>query len=110
MVVIAGVLASHIEVSQTSSRSDFSVLAFSARNAGSEGEPVSSSPSNSTLTWQGRPPLARNARQASTKVINWPLSSAAPRPTMRSPFACSSSRGSNGGVFQSSSGSAGWTS
>ena len=72
-------------VSQTSTRSAFSSLAFSARKAGSEGEPVSSSPSNSTLTLQGRPPVSRKARQASRKVINWPLSSQAPRATIRWP-------------------------
>ena len=110
MVVIAGVLASHIEVSQTSSRSALSDLAYLVRNAGSDGEPVSSSPSNSRLTLQGRPPFSRKARQASTNVINWPLSSAAPRATMRSPCSPASRRGEKGGVFQSSSGSGGWTS
>jgi len=103
-------LASHIAVSQTSARSAFSVLAFLARNAGREGEPVSSSPSISTLTLQGRPPLRRKARQASIKVINWPLSSQAPRATIRCPFGPSAKRGSKGGVVHSSMGSTGCTS
>ena len=51
---MAGVSAFHILVSQTSSRSAFRLLAFLARKAGSEGEPVSSSPSNSTRDVAGQ--------------------------------------------------------
>ena len=79
MQVISGVSRSHMLVSQTSIRSAFNSLAFSAMKAGREVEPDSSSPSNRMVTLQGRPPLARKARQASTKVMSWPLSSAAPR-------------------------------
>ena len=51
--MIAGVDRSHIPVSQTRAISAFSSFAFSARKAGNDGDPVSSSPSNSTVIWQG---------------------------------------------------------
>ncbi len=89
MVVIDGVSASHMPVSQTSARSARSASRLAATKAGRDGEPDSSSPSNSTVTSQGRPPVSRKARQASTKVMSWPLSSEAPRATMRPP-SCSS--------------------
>ncbi len=78
MQVISGVSRSHMLVSQTSMRSAFNSLPLAARKAGSEVEPDSSSPSNKMVMLQGRPPLARKARQASTSVMSWPLSSAAP--------------------------------
>ena len=49
------------------------------------------------VIWQGKPPVSVKARQASTKVISWPLSSATPRPTIRLPVAASTIRGSKGG-------------
>ena len=80
---MAGVSASHMLVSQTSTTSAFSSSLLRGEERGREGEPHSSSPSNRIVTWHGRPPSsAMNARQASTKVISWPLSSAAPRATM----------------------------
>jgi hypothetical protein len=58
-----------------------------------------------------RPVTALNARQASTNVIAWPLSSQAPRATMiLRPSSIVSMRGSNGGVRHRSSGSTGCTS
>ena len=66
-VVIAGVERSHIPVSQTSAISAFSVFEFLARKAGSEGDPVSSSPSNSAVIWHGGPPNCLKARQASKR-------------------------------------------
>ena len=53
-VVIAGVPGPHMPVSQTRAISALSSLAFLARKAGSEGDPVSSSPSNSTVIRAGR--------------------------------------------------------
>ena len=51
------------------------------------------------------------ARQASTKVISWPLSSAVPRPTIIfEPSSRVTIFGSNGSCSQSSSGSTGCTS
>ena len=51
------------------------------------------------------------ARQASTKVISWPLSSAVPRPTrIFAPSGPAMIFGSKGSFSQSSIGSTGWTS
>ena len=51
------------------------------------------------------------ARAASKKVMSWPLLSSAPRATITLPLTLSvAMRGSNGGVFHSSSGSGGCTS
>ncbi len=89
MMVMPGVVAFHMPVSQTSASagSDSSAL-LAARKSGSDGEPVSSSPSNRKVTLHGSPPLASKARQASTKVMSWPLSSEAPRATISCrPFA-----------------------
>ena len=71
MMVMPGVVAFHMPVSQTraSAGSDNSAL-LAARNSGSDGEPVSSSPSNRKVTLHGSPPLASKARQASTKVMS----------------------------------------
>ena len=102
MVEIAGVLRSHIEVSQTSAMSAFSSSAFSVRNGIMLGLADSSSPSKSTVRLTGsRPVSAIQARAASTKVISWPLSSSEPRPTIRfSPFT-STIAGSKGSRSQS---------
>src|SRR5208337_1878446 len=59
---------------------------------------------------QGGPPNFLKARHASRKVVSWPLSSDAPRATIRSPRGPASSFGSNGGLRQRSSGSTGCTS
>ena len=57
------------------------------------------------------PVTALKARSASTKVMNWPLSSQAPRPWMiLRPSGSVSIFGSNGGVFHRLSGSTGCTS
>src|SRR3984957_17060489 len=105
--VIAGVDRSHIPVSQTRAISAFSSFAFSERKAGNDGDPVSSSPSNSTVIWQGGAPNCLKARQASRKVIIWPLSSEAPRATISSPCGPASSLGSNGGFRHRFNGSTG---
>ena len=99
IVVMAGVSLSHCPVSQTSTTSAFSSLPYSARNAGSEGEPHSSSPSSITETEIGNlPATAFQARTASKKVISWPLLSSAPRATITCPLAASEMMiGSNGG-------------
>ena len=56
----------------------------------SEGEPDSSSPSRKMVSLQGRVPwTAFQARQASRKVISWPLSSDAPRARMTRPLGVS---------------------
>ena len=57
-----------------------------------------------------REPAGFHARQASTKVMSWPLSSDAPRPRMTLPAGVSSTAGSKGGLVHSSSGSTGCTS
>ncbi len=112
IVVIAGVRASSIPVSQISPISALSSPACASRNGGRLAPPDSSSPSSTTLTEIGSLPVtARQARQASTKVITWPLSSEAPRARMqRLPSGRVSSTGSNGSLCHSSSGSTGWTS
>ena len=99
MVVMAGVSLSHWPVSQTSTTSALSSWPYSARNAGSEGEPHSSSPSIITDTEIGSlPATAFQARTASKKVISWPLLSSAPRATITCPLAASEMMiGSNGG-------------
>jgi hypothetical protein len=57
------------------------------------------------------PVTVLKARNASTKVITWPLSSQAPRATMiLRPSGNVSTRGENGGVVHWSSGSTGCTS
>ncbi len=67
----------------------------------------SSSPSNRYLTLIGKPPrVASRAWAAITWAWIWPLSSAAPRASSRSP----TTTGSNGGEVHRSSGSTGWTS
>ena len=71
----------------------------------------SSSPSMSTVRLTGSlPATAIQARAASTKVMSWPLSSSAPRPTICfSPFT-STTAGSKGSRSQSDTGSTGCTS
>ena len=110
MVVMAGVSASHMPVSQTIIMSAFSSALLSARKAGSEGEPVSSSPSNRIDTSHGSPPVSVKARQASTKVMSWPLSSEAPRATICSPSGVVTRSALKGSVVHRSRGSTGWTS
>ncbi len=81
MVVMDGVRASNMPVSQISAMSAASSSRWASRKGGRLSPPDSSSPSSSTVTRQGSVPVAAfQARQASTKVISWPLSSAAPRP------------------------------
>ena len=104
---MAGVSLSHWPVSHTSARSAVTSLPCSARNAGSDGEPHSSSPSSSTVMAIGQAPATLfQARAASKKVMSWPLLSSAPRATITLPLTLSEAmRGSNGGDFHSSSGS-----
>ena len=111
-VEMAGVSLSHCPVSQTSARSRVTSLACLARNPSSDGEPHSSSPSISTVMAMGVSPATLfQALTASRKVMSWPLLSSAPRATITLPLAFSvAMRGSNGGVFHSSSGSGGCTS
>ena len=99
-------------VSQTSTTSAASRCLFFATHSGSPCEPFSSAPSIRIVTAQGNSAfIARCARQASTKVITWPLSSEAPRATICFlPAASTAIRGSKGGVSHRSSGSTGWTS
>ena len=75
------------------------VLLVRSRNGTKFFEPTSSSPSMTMVTSTGSEPVTDfQARQASTKVINWPLSSSAPRATMiLRPSAWSVTTGSNGG-------------
>ena len=69
-------------VSQISATSARSSSGLASRNGGRLAPPDSSSPSSRTVTGSGsRPVTAFQARQASTKVISWPLSSEAPRAT-----------------------------
>ena len=79
-VVMAGVRSSHILVSQTSARSRDNSLRCALRKGARLGEPDSSSPSKRIVTFSGiEPVVSIHALLASTKVISWPLSSAAPR-------------------------------
>ena len=67
----------------------------------------SSSPSNTYLRLTGKPPrVARTAAADIRWAWTWPLSSAAPRASIRP----STTTGSNGGDVHRSSGSTGWTS
>ena len=71
------------------------------------GEPISSSPSMQNFTPHGSSPLvSRQARIAAKRAAMLPLLSNVPRPYSLPSF-CT---GSNGGVFQRSSGSSGCTS
>ena len=82
-VVIDGVVWSHMPVSQTSARSRLNSAAFARTKSNRLFEPHSSSPSIIMVMSSGSLPVtALKARQASTKVISWPLSSQAPRPWM----------------------------
>ena len=70
-------------VSQTSARSCLNSSALSLTKPNRCFEPHSSSPSIIMVIGSGSAPVtALKARQASTKVITWPLSSQAPRATM----------------------------
>ena len=80
---MAGVFGSHMPVSQTSAKSAFSSSLIASMNGTKFFEPTSSSPSIRIVTSTGSDPVTFfQARQASTKVINCPLSSSAPRATM----------------------------
>jgi len=111
-VVIAGVFESHMPVSQTSAKSASRSRLLASRNGTKFFDPTSSSPSMTMVMSTGNEPVTDfQARQASMKVINWPLSSSAPRATMIfRPSAWSAIAGSNGGRCQRSSGSTGCTS
>ncbi len=110
-VVMAGVSKFHILVSATITKSAARVSRSLVSNSFRDGLPHSSSPSSSTVRRTGSVPVtARCARTASMKLTTWPLSSTAPRATMRWPRGPSSRCGSNGSVCQRSSGSAGCTS
>ena len=75
------------------------------------GLPDSSSPSKRIETCTGSVPVtAFQARQASRKVINWPLSSEAPRAGIPSSVGAVDETRLEGRRSQSSSGSTGWTS
>jgi len=95
----------YIEESETTTASQASFLPASVlTNSSIASPPASSSPSTMNLTFTGS--LPRSARIAATPLTwqyDWPLSSVEPRATRQSP----SSVGSNGGLRQSSSGSAG---
>ena len=98
MVWIAGVRGSHMLVSQIRPMSARSSSAFALRNGGRFVPPDSSSPSISRVSGIGREPVtAFQARQASTKIMIWPLSSEAPRARIDLvPSARVSMNGSNG--------------
>ena len=108
MVTIAGVLLSNNPVSQINTMSDVSSAAFSFIKGIKLGDPLSSSPSKKKVILQGNVPCtAFHARQASTKVINCPLSSDDPRPRITGPLSVCSTAGSNGSRCHSSMGSTG---
>ena len=80
MVTIAGVSLSYRPVSQINAISAVRSTAFSLRNGTRDGDPDSSSPSNKNKMFAGTSPVTDfQARHASMNVINWPLSSQAPR-------------------------------
>ncbi len=85
-------------------------------NAGRLTDPLSSSPSISTVILTppaAKPVVAFQARMASRNVATWPLSSTAPRATTRSPGppgTAGLTTGSKGGLSHRSSGSTGCTS
>jgi hypothetical protein len=88
-------------------RSAASSWRWPAAKAARLGEPISSSPSSSTLTVHGSSPLvASRLSTARSWARCWPLLSAPPRPYRRP----SRTSGSNGGLVQASRGSGGCTS
>ncbi len=109
---MAGVSLSHMPVSQTRAMSAARSALLARTKSKRCFEPLSSSPSMSMVMPTGSEPVtAFQARQASTKVMTCPLSSQAPRATIRfDPSGPVAMRGSKGGVSQRSSGSTGWTS
>jgi len=110
-VTMAGTRSAKSPVSQISAISAVRRSLLACRNGTSEGDPDSSSPSKKMVMRPGRVPwTVFQARQASTKVISWPLSSDAPRARITRPFGVSSIAGSNGGRVHRCSGSAGCTS
>ena len=76
-----GVSRSHMPVSQTSAKSALSSACVGLEERlEAEGSRIPPRPRTASMTLQGRSPCdAFQARQASTKVISWPLSSDAPR-------------------------------
>ena len=99
--VIAGTLPSKKPESLMIAASALSRSRLSASQRSRCAELDSSSPSNRYLTLTGkRPAVARIAAAAITWAWIWPLSSAAPRASIRS----STTTGSNGGDVHSSSG------
>ena len=108
-VQTVGVSRDHMPVSDTTTTSQRSRSAFSLSSAAKFGEPDSSSPSTISFSVTAglvRPVAARCARTPRVWNQTWPLSSAAPRASSRSP----STVGSNGGCSHRSSGVTGWTS
>ena len=110
-VTIPGVSSPNSPVSQIIATSAVNSFAFSRMKGTNEGEPDSSSPSKKRLILPGRVPwTAFQARQASMKVISWPLSSDAPRARITGPRSPCSKVGSKGDRSHRSSGSTGCTS
>ncbi len=109
-VVIAGVSMSHMPVSEITATSACSASRLASMNGSRLTLLISSSPSISTVAATGNPPALCQARNASSHIMVWPLSSTAPRATARLPCGPSTSTGSKGGLVQSSTGSAGCTS
>ena len=108
---MAGTLLSNKPVSQIRTISDDISFLYFSINGIKLGDPLSSSPSKKKLTLKGRDPFSETqARHASTKVINWPLSSDDPRPLITGPLGVFSKVGSNGSVSHNSNGSTGCTS
>src|SRR5580704_12797835 len=67
-------------VSQTRAKSALNSALLASRNGTKFLDPISSSPSMTMVTSNGSEPVTDfQARQASTKVISWPLSSSAAR-------------------------------
>ncbi len=108
-VVVVGVSFDHMPVSETTTTSQASRSLCRRSRSAKCGEPDSSSPSTISFRFTAgavRPVTARCARTPRAWKNTWPLSSAAPRPTSRSPR----STGSKGSLSHSSTGSTGCTS
>ena len=106
-VTMPGVSSPNSPVSQIIATSAVNSSALSRMKGTNEGEPDSSSPSKNRLILPGREPwTAFQARQASIKVISWPLSSDAPRARITGPRSPCSRTGSKGERSHRSSGGA----
>jgi len=102
-----GSVSLHWPPSELSARSHFSRSRWAATKSAICGLPISSWPSKKNLTLTGSAPsLFSSASVARIGVNILPLSSDAPRAYTRP----SRTTGSNGGLLQRSSGSAGWVS